>query len=163
MLYTFVCDGFAIVWYSELIEGMIVWSHFISFMLTLVMYSEISWDQEPILNDIICSKKFILAGWNHWSPNKPWKSMSKFVFSTVCAVGQAPLGGRASADAVIFSRSERPALEELTHWGWDKMAFILQTTLSNAFSWMEMLEFWLTSHWSLLLRFELTIFQHWFR
>ena len=29
----------------------------------------------------------------------------------------------------------------LTHWGRDKMAAVSQTTLSNAFSWMKMLEF----------------------
>ena len=42
----------------------------------------------------------------------------------------------------------------LTHWGRDKMAFILQTTLSNAFSWMKMLEFGLKFHWSLFLRLQ---------
>ena len=48
----------------------------------------------------------------------------------------------------------------LTHWGRDKMFAISQTTLSNAFSWMEMLEFRFKFHWSLLLRVQLTIFQH---
>ena len=51
----------------------------------------------------------------------------------------------------------------LTHWGRDKKAAILQTTLSNAFSWMKMLEFQLKFHWSLAPRVQLTIFQHWFR
>ena len=51
----------------------------------------------------------------------------------------------------------------LTHWGRDKMAAISQTTFSNAFSWMKMHEFRLRFHWNLFLRFELTIFQHWFR
>ena len=45
----------------------------------------------------------------------------------------------------------------------NKMAAIQQTTLSNAFSWMKMLEFRLKFHWSLFLRVQLTIFQHWFR
>ena len=52
---------------------------------------------------------------------------------------------------------------ELTHWGRDKMDAISQTTLSNAFLWMKMLEFWLKFHWSLFLRVQLTIFHHWFR
>ena len=52
---------------------------------------------------------------------------------------------------------------KLTHWGWDKMATIFQTAFSNAFSWMKMNEFRLGFHWSLFLRFELTIFHHWFR
>ena len=51
----------------------------------------------------------------------------------------------------------------LTHWGRDKMDTISQTTFSNAFSWMKMHEFHLRFHWSLFLRIELTIFQHWFR
>ena len=50
----------------------------------------------------------------------------------------------------------------LTHWGRDKMASISQTTLSNVFSWMKMLEFLLKFHRSLFLRVQLTIFQHWF-
>ena len=43
------------------------------------------------------------------------------------------------------------------------MDTISQTALSNAFSWMKMHEFRLRFHWSLFLKFELTIFQHWFR
>ena len=54
-------------------------------------------------------------------------------------------------------------LNVLTYWGRDKMAAISQTTLSNAFSWMKMLEFRLKFHWSLFLRVQLTTFQHWFR
>ena len=45
----------------------------------------------------------------------------------------------------------------LTHWGRDKMDAISQTTFSNAFSWMKMCEICLRFHWSLFLRFELTI------
>ena len=51
----------------------------------------------------------------------------------------------------------------LTHWGRDKMDVILQTTVSGAFSLMKMFEFRLNFHWSLFLRAQLTIFQHWFR
>ena len=51
----------------------------------------------------------------------------------------------------------------LTHWSWDKMAAIFQTTFSDTFSWMKMYEFCLRFHWSLLLGVQLTIFQHWFR
>ena len=36
-----------------------------------------------------------------------------------------------------------------THWGWDKMDTIYQTTFSNRFSWKRMYEFWLKFHWSL--------------
>ena len=51
----------------------------------------------------------------------------------------------------------------LTHWGRDKMAAICQTTFSNAFPWMKMYEFRLKFHWSLFVRVQLTIYQHWFR
>ena len=51
----------------------------------------------------------------------------------------------------------------LTHWGRDQIDAISQTTLSNAFSRMIMNEFRLGFHWSLFLRFELKIFQHWYR
>ena len=50
----------------------------------------------------------------------------------------------------------------LSHWGWDKMAAILQNTFSNAFSWMKII-FWFKFHWDLFLRVKLTIIQHWFR
>ena len=40
----------------------------------------------------------------------------------------------------------------LTHWGRDTIDAILQTTFSNAISWMKMLEFRLKFHWSLFLK-----------
>ena len=40
----------------------------------------------------------------------------------------------------------------LTHWGRDKINAILQTTFSNAYSWMKMYEFWLKFQWSLFLK-----------
>ena len=45
----------------------------------------------------------------------------------------------------------------------DKMDAISQTPFSSAFSGMKMFEFRLKSHWSLFLRVQLTISQHWFR
>ena len=53
--------------------------------------------------------------------------------------------------------------QSLTQWGRDKMHAILQTTFSSAFSWMKNFDFQLKFHWSLFLRVQLTIFQHWFR
>ena len=50
----------------------------------------------------------------------------------------------------------------LTHWGRDKMDAISQTTFSNEFSWMNMYESQWKFHWSLFLRVQLTISQHWF-
>ena len=57
---------------------------------------------------------------------------------------------------------KREKLHWLTHWGQDKMDPILQTTFSSAFSWMKIYEFRLRFHWSLFIRVQLTIFQHWF-
>ena len=51
----------------------------------------------------------------------------------------------------------------LTHWGRDEMEAITQTTFSIAFFWKKMFELWLKFLWSLFLRVQLTIFQHWFR
>ena len=56
-----------------------------------------------------------------------------------------------------------PGANELTHWGRDKMAAILQTTYSNAFSWMKMYKFWLRFHWNFFPRVQITIFHHCFR
>ena len=50
-----------------------------------------------------------------------------------------------------------------THWGRDKTADISQTTFSNVFSSKQMFEFRSKFHWSLLLRVQLTKFQHCFR
>ena len=46
------------------------------------------------------------------------------------------------------------------HWGWYKMAAILQMTFSNAFSWMKMYKFRLRFHWGLFQMVQITIFQH---
>ena len=54
-------------------------------------------------------------------------------------------------------------ITHLTHWGWDKMAAIFQTTFSYVFSWKKMNDIRLKFHWRLFLRLKLTIFQHWFR
>ena len=66
-------------------------------------------------------------------------------------------------DSTFFSWTTCRVNSLLTHWGRDKMAAIFQTTFSNAFSRMKMCEFRLRFHWILFLRFELMIFQRWFR
>ena len=51
-----------------------------------------------------------------------------------------------------------------THLPLNKMAAISQMIFSCAFSWMESsLLWWKKTHWSLFLRVQLTITQHWFR
>ena len=51
---------------------------------------------------------------------------------------------------------------QLTHFSSDRMAAISQT-FSKEFSWMRILAFWLKFSWTLFLRVQLTISQHWFR
>ena len=56
-----------------------------------------------------------------------------------------------------------PDIIILSHIRLDKMAAISQMTFSNAFSWTKIFVFWSKFHWSLFLRGQLTINQHWFR
>ena len=46
---------------------------------------------------------------------------------------------------------------------WTKWPPFWQTTFWNAFSWMKSFVFWIEFHWSVFLRVQLTITQHWFR
>ena len=69
---------------------------------------------------------------------------------------------------ITFSKSQSISpysyvFTPLTHWGRVNMDAISQMTFSNAFSWMKMLEFRLKFRWSLFLRVQFNIFQHWFR
>ena len=56
-----------------------------------------------------------------------------------------------------------PCFNELTHKGRDKTATVLQTTFSYAFSWIKEYVFRIKFHWTLFLKVQLTICQHWFR
>ena len=51
----------------------------------------------------------------------------------------------------------------LTHLPLTKMASVSQTIYSDAFYRMQIFSFWLQFHWSVFLRVQLTITQHWFR
>ena len=53
--------------------------------------------------------------------------------------------------------------ECFTHWGWDKMAAMSQTTFSNTFSLMKFILFLIEFHWNMFPGVELTLCQHWFR
>ena len=50
--------------------------------------------------------------------------------------------------------------QSLTSCGHDKIAAVSKTTFSNVFSWIKMHEFRFGCHWSLFLKFQLTIIQH---
>ena len=51
----------------------------------------------------------------------------------------------------------------LTHLSLDTIFAISQMIFSKAFSWIKCFIFWLKFHWSLFLRLQLTITQHWFK
>ena len=57
----------------------------------------------------------------------------------------------------------RDMTQILTHFPLDKMATISQTIFSDAFSLMKTFVFLSKFHWSLFLRVQLTMTQHWFR
>ena len=63
----------------------------------------------------------------------------------------------------IMPKPTQPMLVALTHRGRDKMAANFLTTFSTAFFFNDNVRISLTIHWSLFLRAQLTIFQHWFR
>ena len=48
----------------------------------------------------------------------------------------------------------------LSHWGRDKIVAILQSSFSNAFSWIKMFGFGFKFHWSFYHRVQLTISRH---
>ena len=66
-----------------------------------------------------------------------------------------------------YSHTKKSSCYLLTHLTLDKEVgqngLISQKTFSDVFSWMKNFVFWLKFHWSLFLRAQLTITQHWFR
>ena len=88
-----------------------------------------------------------------------------FVLQLACQQNHSTISCISILHEVVnyYSRNDYDGYACLTHWGRDKMAAVSQTTFSNAFSWMKMLEFRFKFHWSLFLRVQLTTFQHLFR
>ena len=64
-------------------------------------------------------------------------------------------------DALLKPEQSEQTFVNTTHWGRDKMNNILLTT--HVFSSMKTFQFRSKFHWSLFLRVQSTIFQHWFR
>ena len=128
-----------------------------------------------------CENKYAGSLWQNYISGNVWKMMSdvainfSFSFKQWFAFTYArnmrlimPDLSRIITFQEMFGRWHQAwwkifSFNLLTHWGWDKMAAIFQTTFSNAFSWMKMYEFRLRFHWSLFLNIQpLTISQHWF-
>ena len=98
-----------------------------------------------------------------WLSHQLFKLARKLISSNFIQISQGSMGKR-----TIIKFTDKifwviVALRELTHWGRDQMDAISQTTFWIVFSWMKMFEFRLKFHWSLFLRVQLTIFQHWSR
>ena len=85
--------------------------------------------------------------WLFQSSLKRWNCLNSFPTSPVFS-----LMGNVHTNACLVN-SLRPR----------QMDAISQTTFPSVFSWMKMYEFRLKFHWSLFLRVQLIIFQHWFR
>ena len=84
--------------------------------------------------------------------------------SLVQVMAWCRMGGKPLPEVTVTQFTEASLdLIELTHWGRDEIDTILQTTFSNAFSWMKMFEFRLKFHWNLFPSVQLTITHHWFR
>ena len=118
------------------------------------LYVPVLEDQwEPILN--CCTRKH---NFNHFEENFVTGSLSKLDWVMVWCCR-----ARSHHLKQCWQGSMTPYAVTYCHWGRDKMAAISQTTVSITFSWMKMIEIWLKFHWSLFLRVQLTIFQHWLR
>ena len=82
-------------------------------------------------------------------------SFLKKSFNTVRNDGLTLFGARPSADTVMTKSMWHVYRTRcLTHWDWDKITAISQTTFLNALSWMKMYEFQIRFHWCLFLSFD---------
>ena len=73
-----------------------------------------------------------------------------------CIYNFQPVNFNVTFGNVILRICQETTLR-LTHWGRDKMAAVSQTTFSNEFSWMKMVQFWLRFPWSFILGVQLTM------
>ena len=112
-------------------------------------------------------------GWNYYSiptliPNKSKANVHSYVFRTqtcrfhTCTMYRHTCKQLTELLGLCLAHVEL-CDHGLSHWGRDEIDAILQTTFSETFSWLKMCEFRLKFQWSLFLRVQLTISQHWFR
>ena len=65
--------------------------------------------------------------------------------------------------ACIVSSELHTITNKISHWGWDKMADMFTDGIFKCIFLIKNIWILIKFHWSLFLRFQLTIFQHWFR
>ena len=105
------------------------------------------YESPPYATHLKCSLRNRLCAYNEWTFGKSWSP--HMLHSDLLSM---------DASAVIGQFLWGDVLK---HQGRDKMDAIPHTTSPSTFSWIKMFEFRLKFHWSLYLRVELTIFQHW--
>ena len=93
----------------------LLWWHIMNLALTAAPYQEHVW-QGQVKGEVGTSDAWTYMPWKYW----PWLNIIVY-----CC-------GTHTLHLFCFS---------LTHWGWDKMAAILQMTFSIAFSWIKMYGF----------------------
>ena len=108
--------------------------------------------------NIVCNMVTILSRGENRFKESMFSRLSSLIRRNLLAVWTTELPQSMS----IFTCTGCPVWQ-LTHLPLDKMAAILQTIFSDAFSWMISSVLWLKFHWNLFLRVRLTITQYCFR
>ena len=85
----------------------------------------------------------------HWNPKGQINNIPALVqIMAWCRPGDTPLSEPMMA-SLCWLIYVSLGLNELTHWGRDKMTNIYQRIFSNAFSWMKIFQFRFKSRWNL--------------
>ena len=129
------------------------------FVFTVIPWKFFSFTFCRICHRCRCSKYSLNKNRNNKSRcalNVPVTVVSVFVTFSLSLSSLLPLS------LPIFPCPSLPLYISLNSLRPRQMDAISQT-FSNAFSWMKIFEFRLKFHWSLFLRVQLTISQHWFR
>ena len=98
--------------------------------------SDVNWTPRNKLHWNFNQNSYIFNEENQFE-NDSWK-MAAILSRSQCVNNRGPHNLWTTA---AQQRYMKHLNERLTHWGWDKMADISQTTFSNAFSWMKMCKF----------------------
>ena len=112
------------------------------------------------IHTFLFNKMHLKIVWKMAALLSQWQCVNRFRWSVLVVMVET---FREKNNTGLTTCSSSQHKDILTHWDWDKMAAIIQTTISNAFSWVKILEFRLKFHRSLFPRVQLTIYQHWLK